>query len=676
MSRLSYKKRLVMEDDGIGSVRAFGMTKRKSIPETRRSSPRFPIRRLSGAPRRPVPPIHNKPQEDSEEMALFNEFLDIYKPFCAALPKNLKEKVKPPVKQMETICDRVSRNTLRRAIASDDFWKNWKTMTDVFSKHYQDIVNEKRKNLLTELAVFRSLANAPLPGFMKSQNKTEALAQCWEQIEESIRPSLESAKQKLEASIAAFDESVQSQKSFSFEEIEHKFEEKFTRTVQETNQEEAQKPTKKPRKPSPGQSQDLRILNTKNAGLASTLRDLLCKKRVLVKKLGELQKQSDEETEDLQRMIRQMRARKAEAEQALRELENLTKEVDELTKEKSALTEEAAPLRDSLKQLESEDIKKAKDRVEVLTHANEGLSEEIGAVTARVQMKEEILTKLVGFCSADDSSRDGILKFYALQRKAYDLRRRIYALRNNYREDDNIIEQIMNEKERMEEMVRASAGEFCGKQRELQELKEKLFESRLRLIELERVERCDEIRAVKNEMRQAINNLRNAAIAQVAPLEQGKETSEDGMDQRVVSICTAEAEQEVNIASQAMEKLQTMEDNFLQSMESDAVAKAQLAFDQFEKRVVMRRLIHRDFDVKAAFERRIEKTSTELVKLRQVRAKAIEQLRELNLRLGGVSTPEDTEKSLLVSIAASLEKLGVKVLPVKGKKHGSSAKRT
>ena len=359
-----------------------------------------------------------------------------------------------------------------------------------------------------------------------------------------------------------------------------------------------------------------------------------------------------------------MKPRKAAAEHAMGELEKLTKEVEELTQQKNTLMEEVAPLRETLKKMESEDVQKTRDAVEALTQANELLNQEISAITARVQMKEEIVAKLASFCSAADPGRESVMKYYGLQNRVYYLRRRIYALKHNTG-DDKVLEQIMEEKDKMNSAITAEDQEFFAKRQELQALKAELMEKRLRLLELQQEEKLDSICEITNKLTSELNQLRNDAASKVAPLQrEPRPESQDeaelerqaALDHQIMTVCLAEAQQEMQVLQRASEKLQNLEHEIEQTQtqynESEAAARADLAYRQFEKQVVMRHLVNRDFDVKAAFQKRIEKTETELEKLNQVMVRATEQLRELNTRLGGSNSDDETVKSLLKSISS------------------------
>ena len=659
-----------MADNVPEMIRSLGMTKRKSIPAAKSAKPKVPFRRFSGTPLHSSPRLPNKAPQDAPEMALFAHLFEVYKGFRSALPENLIEKTKTIVKAIEVVCDRAARGTIRKMVACDEVWKSWASLEDVFLKWYQGVEGERKKDVLTELRAFRSLADVKLDGFLKAENKMEMISKCWEEIEEEKRGEMESAKEKLENAVAELEKVVQARTEFqtAFDEVAQKIDELFPRAAKPEEKKQVSAKKAKKSKLSSEEEEQLSMLKTENRGLATQLREFLATKRSLERQLRQLQKKSDEETENLQKMIRQMKPRKAAAEHAMGELEKLTKEVEELTQQKNTLMEEVAPLRETLKKLESEDVQKTRDAVEALTQANELLNQEISAITARVQMKEEIVTKLASFCSAADPGRESVMKYYGLQNRVYYLRRRIYALKHNTG-DDKVLEQIMEEKDKMNSAITAEDQEFFAKRQELQALKTELMEKRLRLLELQQEEKLDSISEITNELTSELNQLRNDAASKVAPLqrEPAPESQDEAelerqaaVEHQIMTICLAEAQQELQVFQRASDKLQTLENEIEQYNEAEAAARADLAYRQFEKQIVMRHLVNRDFDMKAAFQKRIEKTETELEKLSQVMVKATEQLRELNTRLGGSNSDDDTVKTLLKSISALSSNFGLK----------------
>ena len=609
-------------------------------------------------------------------MALFAQLFEVYKGFRGQLPENLIEKTKGIVKGIEVVCDRAARGTIRKMVACDEVWKSWASLEDVFVKWYQGLEGERKKDVLTELRAFRSLGDVKLEGFLKAENKREMISKCWEEIEEEKREEMEGARERLENAVAELERVVQARSEFqtAFDEVAQKIDELFPRASKPEDKGGKQASGKKAKKSklSSEEEEQLSMLKTENRGLAAQLREFLATKRSLERQLKQLQKQSDEETENLQKMIRQMKPRKAAAEHAMGELEKLTKEVEDLTQQKNTLMEEVAPLRETLKKMESEDVQKTRDAVEALTQANELLNQEISAITARVQMKEEIVAKLASFCSAADPGRESVMKYYGLQNRVYYLRRRIYALKHNTG-DDKVLEQIMEEKDKMNSAITAEDQEFFAKRQELQALKAELMEKRLRLLELQQEEKLDSICEITNKLTSELNQLRNDAASKVAPLQrEPRPESQDeaelerqaALDHQIMTVCLAEAQQEMQVLQRASEKLQNLEHEIEQTQtqynESEAAARADLAYRQFEKQVVMRHLVNRDFDVKAAFQKRIEKTETELEKLNQVMVRATEQLRELNTRLGGSNSDDETVKSLLKSISSLSRNFGLK----------------
>lgn len=142
----------------------------------------------------------------------------------------------------------------------------------------------------------------------------------------------------------------------------------------------------------PQQKDEYNQLFAENRKLKASLKRSLDNKRILERKKKDLDNQIKNEIEEKQKTIKNLQRKKQISETALQELKTLNEEITQQKAQLAELQQQVLPLREDIKSLNDESMNELEKRIQTILGENEQLKQDISSTKKKIRITNEILS--------------------------------------------------------------------------------------------------------------------------------------------------------------------------------------------------------------------------------------------------------------------------------------------
>lgn len=141
----------------------------------------------------------------------------------------------------------------------------------------------------------------------------------------------------------------------------------------------------------PQQKDEYNQLFAENRKLKASLKRSLDNKRILERKKKDLDNQIKNEIEEKQKTIKNLQRKKQISETALQELKTLNEEITQQKAQLAELQRQVLPLREDIKSLNDESMNELEKQIQTILGENEQLKQDISSTKKKIRITNEIL---------------------------------------------------------------------------------------------------------------------------------------------------------------------------------------------------------------------------------------------------------------------------------------------